>query len=93
MIEATLEEQKRIDEVIGIIAEAIEKAAAFYDCRLVLGALIGQASVFASGMRQAGVLDSRSLVRYFTAALDGAFIDGRAPKIKTVGEPLGGAKH
>jgi hypothetical protein len=85
--------QKQIDAVVEVLDAAIDKVIAFYDCRLVLGVLLGQASMLAAGLRQTRVLDPRSLTQYFMAALEGAFVDGKMPKVVALGETNGGTKQ
>jgi hypothetical protein len=78
--------QKNLDQISMIVEEAVDKAVAFYDCRLVLGVLLGRTSALAAALRQTGVLDHRTLVRYFMAGLENSFVDGKVPKLMSLGD-------
>ena len=93
MIEPTKEEKQKLDEICAIIDKALDQANAFYDCRLVLATLLGRAGAFAAGLRQAKVMDPCIVVRYFMIGLEGAFIDGKVPKIASLDDPSAGTKQ
>lgn len=78
----TPEGKRQADEVLKVLGEAMKQIESFYDCRIVLGSLIGVASAFAGGMYRAGVLTPESLTAYFSSGLEGALkAEGNTPQI------------
>ena len=82
----TQEEEKKLDEISATLGDAIHNATAFYDCRLVLAVLLGQAGVLAASLRQAGILAPVQIIHYFNAGLVNSFIDNeKVPKVSLIG--------
>lgn len=84
----TQEEDKKLDEISATLGDAIRNAMAFYDCRLVLAVLLGQAGVLAASLRQAGILPPIQIIHYFTTGLVSSFVDNqKVPKVSVIGTP------
>lgn len=90
----TDEGQKQADEVLTILGEALGKVESFYDCRIVLGSLVGVTSGFAASLFRAGVLPAQGVAEYFAAGLTGAFeVNGKTPHIHFENQTSNGAKQ
>src|SRR5688572_1348540 len=72
---------KKADEVMTILHGAMQQVDAFYDCRMILGLLLGICSVRAGMLRQAKVLTQDEIDQCFAQALMNSEIDGPVPKI------------
>lgn len=78
----TDEGQKQANEILAILGEALTKIESFYDCRIVLGSLMGVTSGFAASLYRAGVQTPQQIADYFAAGLSGAFeVNGKTPQI------------
>lgn len=90
----TDEGTRQANEIMLVLDEALRKIEAFYDCRIVLGSLMGVTSGFAASLFRAKALTPQQVADYFAAGLNGAFEErGKVPQVHYEGQNSGEVKQ